>query len=100
MMLRDDEEPRDGESGGVGGVDEAVEDVEDSESEAVKRRLGTDVGSEDEDEDEGENRIDVHGELEGGKMEASEEGEEAVDSAYFVEEEGERGEFGAGAEGH
>ena len=33
-------------------------------------------------------------------MEAGQEGEEAVDAGDFVEEEGQHGELGAGAEGH
>ena len=42
-MLRDDQKPRDGESGGVCGIDHAVEDVEGSECETVEGALGADV---------------------------------------------------------
>lgn len=56
--------------------------------------------SENDDDDEGEDAVDVHAQLDGGEVEAREEGEEAVEAGYFVEEEGEGGELGTGAEGH
>lgn len=51
-------------------------------------------------QDQGEDRVDVHGELDRGEVEAGQEGEDAVEAGNFVEEEGERDEAGACGEIH
>ena len=63
----------------------------------MKRRLGADVRDQDGSQNESEQRVDVHGQLDWREMEASQEGEKAVETRDFVEEERERNEFGAGA---
>ena len=45
VVLGDDEEPGDGEGGGVGGVDDGIEDIEAGQREAVEGRLGADMRS-------------------------------------------------------
>ncbi len=66
----------------------------------MKRRLRAYVRREGEGDGERDDAVDVHAQLEWGEVEAGQEGEEAVEAGDFVEEEGEGGEFGAGAEGH
>lgn len=46
---------------------------------------------------EDEQRVNVHRELKWGKVRAREEGEEAIERGNLVQEQGERGEGGAGA---
>lgn len=50
-------------------------------------------------DDEGDERVEIHRELEEGQPVASDEGEDPVEAGELVEEEGERDHFGAKAEG-
>ena len=59
-MLRDDQKPCDGKSGGVRGIDDTVEDVERSECETVEGTLRTDVRRQDDGDEESEDGVDVH----------------------------------------
>ena len=51
-------------------------------------------------EDEGDEGVNVHAELDGGKVVAGEEGEKAIEAGDLVEEERERDEGRTGREGH
>ena len=88
VVLRDDEEPGDAESGRVGGVYEAIEDVERGEGEAMEGTLCSNMRRQEDRDEERDERVDVHGELEGREVQAGQEGEEAVEAGDFVEEEG------------
>lgn len=97
VVLRDDEKPGDGEGGCVRRVDERVADVERGEREAVEGRLGADMARQQGRHDQRQQRVNVHGELQRREMEAGQESEKAVQPRDFVEQQGERDEFGAGA---
>ena len=100
-MVRDDEEPGDGEGGRVGGVDDRVEDVEPRECEAVeRRRRRADLPAQQDGEHERHQRVDVHGQLQRVQPESRQQRQEAVEPRDFVEEHGERDELRAGAERH
>lgn len=93
VVLTDDEEPGHSESSGVCRVDECVENVEPCQGEALERGLFPDVWREGGSQHEGEERVDVHGNLQWGEMEACEDCQEAIEAGDFVQQEGERDEL-------
>ena len=100
VVLRQNQEPRHPERGGVGGVDDAVERVEPRQRETVQRRLGADVRRQVGGQPQREEGVDVHGELERVELEAREQRQETVQRTDLVEEERERYQACAGAERH
>ena len=92
-MLADDEKPGYGEGGGICRIDEGVEHIEPCQGEALERGLFPNVWREGGSQHEGEERVDVHGQLERGEVEAREDGEEAIEAGDFVEKERERDEL-------
>lgn len=100
VVLRQHQEPRQREGGGVGGVDDAVERVEPRQRETVQRRLGADVRRQVRRQPQRDQRVDVHGELERVELEAREQRQQAVQRADLVEEQGQRDQACPRAERH
>ena len=100
QVLCEDDEPACAEHAGVDGVDDGVEDEDECQADDLERLLRLpDCGKEPCDQSEDNEGVDIVAELERVEMVAGEDGEDAVEAGDLVEEEGEKDEFGGGAEG-
>ena len=100
-VLCEHDEPAGAEHAGVDGVDDRVDDENEGQAEDLERLLRLpDGGEEPCDQAEDYERVDVVTELKRVKLEAGEEREDSIEAGDLVEEEGEKDEFGGGAEGN